>query len=101
MAMAFSDSSTQCSVNVVADTMLPSGTMVTLTDSSGKEILSVSPTKSFNCIQISSSLLVSGETYTVTYGDGESKEIMLDSVSVWSGQNAVGGIQGGQGHRVQ
>ncbi len=101
MAMAFSDSSTQCSVNVVADTMLPSGTMVTLTDGSGKEILSVSPTKSFNCIQISSSLLVSGETYTVTYGDGESKEIMLDSVSVWSGQNAVGGIQGGQDHRGQ
>lgn len=98
MAMAFSDSSTQYSVNVVADTMLSSGTMVTLADSSGKEILSVSPTKAFNCIQISSSLLVYGETYTVTYGDGESKEIRLDSVSVWSGRNAAGGIQGGQDH---
>lgn len=87
MAMAFSNSSTQCSVNVVVDTMLPSGTMVTVTDSSGKDILSVSPTKSFNCIQISSSLLVYGETYTVTYGDGDSREIRLDSVSVWSGAN--------------
>ena len=91
MAMAFSNSSTQCSVNVVVDTMLPSGTMVTVTDSSGKDILSVSPTKSFNCIQISSSLLVYGETYTVTYGDGDSKEIRLDSVSVWSGQETVSG----------
>ncbi len=87
MAMDFSNSSTQCSVNVVVDTMLPSGTMVTVTDSSGKDILSVSPTKSFNCIQISSSLLVYGETYTVTYGDGDSKEIRLDGVSVWSGAN--------------
>lgn len=91
MAMAFSNSSTQCSVNVVVDTMLPSGTMVTVTDSSGKDILSVSPTKSFNCIQISSSLIVYGETYTVTYGDGDSKEIRLDSVSVWSGQETVSG----------
>ena len=87
MAMDFSNSSTQCSVNVVVDTMLPSGTMVTVTDSSGKDILSVSPTQSFNCIQISSSLLVYGETYTVTYGDGDSKEIRLDGVSVWSGAN--------------
>ena len=87
MAMDFSNSSTQCSVNVVVDTMLPSGTMVTVTDSSGKDILSVSPTKSFNCIQISSSLLVYGETYTVTYGDGDSREIRLDGVSVWSGAN--------------
>lgn len=79
MAMAFSDSSTQLSINVVADTMLPSGTMVTLTDSTGKEILSVSPTKSFDCIQISSSLLEAGETYTVTYGDGHSTEITLGS----------------------
>ena len=77
MAMDFSDSSTQPSVNVVADTMLPSGTMVTLTDSTGKEIFSVSPTKSFDCIQISSSLLEAGETYTVTYGDGHSTEITL------------------------
>lgn len=87
MAMDISNSSTQCSVNVVVDTMLPSGTMVTVTDSSGKDILSVSPTKSFNCIQISSSLLVYGETYTVTYGDGDSREIRLDGVSVWSGAN--------------
>ena len=79
MAMAFSDSSTQLSINVVADTMLPSGTMVTLTDSTGKEILSVSPTKSFDCIQISASLLEAGETYTVTYGDGHSTEITLGS----------------------
>ncbi len=98
MAMAFSNSSTQCSVNVVVDTMLPSGTMVTVTDSSGKDILSVSPTKSFNCIQISSSLLVYGEIYTVTYGDGDSKEIRLDSVSVWSGQETVGGSRGDQNH---
>ena len=79
MAMDFSDSTTQLSISVVADTMLPSGTMVTLTDSTGKEILSVSPTKSFDCIQISTSLLEDGETYTVTYGEGHSTEITLGS----------------------
>ena len=79
MVMDFSDSSTQPSISVVADTMLPSGTMVTLTDSTGKEILSVSPTKSFDCIQISTSLLEDGETYTVTYGEGHSTEITLGS----------------------
>ena len=91
MAMAFSDSSAQYSINVVTDTMLPSGTMVTLKDSSGKEILSVSPTKSFNCIQISSPTLVSGETYTLVYGEDSSAEITLDGVSVWSGQGGTGG----------
>lgn len=85
MAMAFSDTSAQCSINAVMDTMLPSGTMVTLKDSSGKEILSVSPTKSFNCIQISSPTLVSGETYTLVYGDDASMEIILDGVSAWNG----------------
>lgn len=85
MAMAFSDTSAQCSIKVVTDTMLPSGTMVTLKDSSGKEILSVSPTKSFNCIQISSPTLVSGEIYTLVYGDDASMEIILDGVSAWNG----------------
>ena len=84
MAMAFGDSSSQYSINVVTDTMLPSGTPVTLTDSAGKEILSVSPTKSFNCIQISSSLLVYGETYTVSYGEETSVEVTVDSISTWS-----------------
>lgn len=91
MAMAFSDSSAQYSINVVADTMLPSGTMVTLKDSSGKEILSVSPTKSFDCIQISSPTLVYGETYTLAYGENSSAEITLDSVSVWSDWGGAGG----------
>ena len=93
MAMAFSDTSAQCSINAVTDTMLPSGTMVTLKDSSGKEILSVSPTKSFNCIQISSPTLVSGEIYTLVYGDDVSMEIPLDGVSVWNGAGrAVSGF---------
>lgn len=95
MAMAFSDSSSQYSLNVISDEVISAGMFVTLSDSSGKEILSVSPTKSFECIQISSPLLVSGETYLITYGEDTSMEVTLDSISTWSGKASMGDGKGG------
>ncbi|MDD3221820.1 MAG: carbohydrate-binding domain-containing protein [Clostridia bacterium] len=105
MAMGFSDSSSQYSAVVVSDGNMVAGTSVTVNDSTGKELFSLTPKKSYNCIQISSSELVSGETYQITYGDGTTAEVTLDGIATWSGSGAggmggmtKGGMGGGPGH---
>lgn len=54
-----------------------SGTTVSVTDSSGNELLSFTPAASYNCLLISSPELSAGETYSITAG-GSSQEITLD-----------------------
>lgn len=82
MAQGFSDTSSQYSAMVGFSKTLAAGNSVTVTDSSGKEIFTVTPEKSFNCIQFSTPELISGETYKVSCSDGTTEEISMDSVSV-------------------
>lgn len=105
MAMGFSDSSSQYSAVVVSNGNMAAGTSITVSDSAGKELFSLTPEKSYNCIQISSSELASGETYQITYGDGTTAEVTLDGIATWSGSGAggmggmtPGGMGGGPGH---
>lgn len=44
------------------------GTTVTVADSSGKTVLTFTPSKSFACVIVSTPLLVSGQTYRLTVG---------------------------------
>ena len=53
------------------------------------EILSVSPTKPFSCVQISADALTAGDTYTVSCANGASTEITVDGMAVWSGRNGM------------
>lgn len=70
------DTSTQNSVSYTFDSQLEGGTLVTLLDSSGNEILSFAPEKEFINIVISSPDIKTGETYTFyTGGSSSSAEI--------------------------
>lgn len=69
------DTSTQNCVSYTFDSTLEGGTLVTLLDSSGNEILSFAPEKQFSNIVISSPDIKSGETYTFfTGGSSSAKE---------------------------
>lgn len=54
-----------------------SGTTVSVTDSSGNELMSFTPASSYNCLLISSPDLSVGQTYTITAG-GESQDVTLE-----------------------
>ena len=66
------DTSTQNCVSYTFDSALEGGTLVTLLDSSGNEILSFAPGKQFVNIVISSPDIKSGETYTFYTGGSSS-----------------------------
>ena len=74
MAESPEDSSTQNCVSATFDTVLSGGTLVTLLDDSGKEIVSFAPEKSFGNIVISTPDLKTGETYTFYTGGSSSEE---------------------------
>ena len=118
MAEHPSDSSTQNSVSCTFDNTYEGGTLVTLLDESGKEILSFAPSKTFQNIIISSPDINSGVTYTFYTGgtsssenkyglysnggynnDGtESASFTADSaVSAIGSQGMGGGMNGGMG----
>ncbi|MDE5582746.1 MAG: carbohydrate-binding domain-containing protein [Ruminococcus sp.] len=73
MAESPSENSTQYSVSATFDETFSSNTTVTLTDSSGKEIISFLTKKSFDNIIISTPDILQGETYTL-YTGGTSSE---------------------------
>lgn len=67
MAQTFSESQNQGIISVNVGNQSP-GTEITITDSSGKTIISHSPELEFSVAIISSSDITKGETYTVTVG---------------------------------
>lgn len=77
MVEEFDTSSEQAMINVQVSDDNISGDVV-LTDSEGNEIISYTPAKSYDCVQISSSLLKTGETYTLKAGD-TTTSISLDN----------------------
>ncbi|MCR4797565.1 MAG: carbohydrate-binding domain-containing protein [Lachnospiraceae bacterium] len=93
MAETFSSESTQASVMVNLESAV-SGE-VTLTDSNGNVLASLTPTKSYNSVVISSPDLTDGETYTLKTGDTET-EVTLEGTSTTVGQAGMNG-RGGRG----
>ncbi len=78
MVEEFDTSSEQAMINVQVSDDNISGEVV-LTDSDGNEIISYTPAKSYDCVQISSSMLKTGETYTLKAED-TTTSISLDNI---------------------
>lgn len=74
MAESPSDNSGQNSISVTFDSILDGGTLVTLSDSDGNEILSFAPEKSFDNIIISSPDIKTDMTYTLYTGGTSSAD---------------------------
>ena len=78
--------------------------VITLKDSSGKELLSWTADKAFTCVIISCPDIQQGQTYTVTAGDS-TQEVTMDSLIYGSGigmggrPGGMGGKPGNQGER--
>lgn len=89
MAESPSDTSGQNSVSATFDTTLDGGTLVTLSDSDGNEILSFAPEKNFDNIVISSSDIKPGMTYTF-YTGGTSSTDQKYGLYEKSGYNSDG-----------
>lgn len=81
MAQNFGSDSTQGSIMVTFDTALTetSEMEITLTDESGKTLLTYTPVKSYNCVVLSCPELAVGNTYTVSAGE-QSVEATMDSL---------------------
>ncbi|MDE6678763.1 MAG: carbohydrate-binding domain-containing protein [Ruminococcus sp.] len=73
MAESPSEKSTQNAVSATFDSTFDGGTLVTLSDDSGNEIISFSPAKQFDNIVISSPDIKNGTTYTFYTGGTSSK----------------------------
>lgn len=73
MAESPSEDSTQNAVSATFDNTLKCGTLVTLLDSSGNEIISFKPAKSFDNIVISTPDIKTGTAYTFYTGGTSSK----------------------------
>ena len=73
MAESPSENSTQNSVSATFDSTFEGGTLVTLLDSSGHEIISFAPAKSFDNIVISTPDIKTGTAYTFYTGGTSSK----------------------------
>lgn len=91
MAQGFVDSSTQCSVLHNLTAQQEGGTVVTLKDKEGNELISFTPEKKYSSVVISSPKLQTGSTYTLTAGS-EQAELTLGSIVT---SNAV--REGGRG----
>ena len=87
------ETSTQQTITYVFDETLEAGTTITISDSTGKEVASMTLAKSAKAVTYSSSELVSGETYTFTAGD-QTGEITADTINA---TNSTGGFGMGGG----
>lgn len=99
MAQATSESSTQASVMMTFPGTLEAGTVVTLKDSSGNELASYAPIKTFQTIVISTPELKSGEIYSFFTGDTEVVSFTLGESVTYVNESGVttggGGFGGG------
>lgn len=92
MAENFEASSTQGSM-LVATGLQSANSTITLMDSNGKELLSWTAAKSFDCVVISCPEIVKGESYTVSVGDSTT-EVTMNSLIY-----GTGGMGGGMNGR--
>ena len=73
---------------------LSEGSEITVTDSSGSELLSFTPSTSYSCVLISSPDLQVGQTYTISAGTS-SQEVTLEDY-IYGGSLGMGGSFEGQ-----
>ena len=90
MVENFDSSSSQPSITIYTDSTRQRGTVVTVANSKGKEIISYTSKKYFSGVIITSELFEKGETYTVTVGE-ESYEFTIDE-TVNSNKTETGGF---------
>ncbi len=93
MAEAPGKDSTQKCVSATFDSTIPAGTLVTLTDDSGNEIVSFTSVKAFNNVVISSADISTGTTYT--FYTGGSTTGSADSYGVYSSGYKGDGTESG------
>lgn len=84
-------SGSQASMLVNFSNTYSAGTEISITNSSGQEILSITPTKTFQSIAFSSSDLSVGETYQILINGSSYQSLTLSSSVTTSGQSAMGG----------
>ena len=98
MAQNFGSSSTQGSILATVNSG-SAGSTISLTDSSGNELISWQPNKEYSCVLISCPEITQGSTYTLT-ADGSSTQITMDSLiygsgGMGAGNRGAGGMGGG------
>lgn len=98
MEEGFGDSSTQYSVLHDLGSTVSANEKLTITDSDGKEILSFTPTKTWQSVVFTSADLKEGETYTITAGS-QSETVTIDGIvtSNSTGMSFGGGHGGAPG----
>lgn len=94
MAENFDESSEQPVIMYNLTETVEGGTKVLVLDADGNEILSYTPTQSFNSIFLSCPEMKVGETYTVLIGETE-EELTLESDAVTIGSAGMGSMGGG------
>lgn len=93
MEEGFSDNSTQYSVLHDLGSTVSANEKLTITDSDGKEILSFTPTKTWQSVVFTSADLKEGETYTIKAGS-QSETVTIDGIVT---SNSTG-MSFGKGH---
>lgn len=93
MEEGFGDNSTQYSVLHDLGSTVSANEKLTITDSDGKEILSFTPTKTWQSVVFTSADLKEGETYTITAGS-QSETVTIDGIVT---SNSTG-MSFGRGH---
>lgn len=94
MAQNFGSSSTQGTMLVTVSSQ-QAGSTISLSDSSGQEILSWQADKAFDSVLISCPEITEGSTYTLTAGSSET-EVTMSSL-VYGSSGEMGGMGGGPG----
>ena len=94
MAVNFGDSSTQ-GVMMVTVNSQAAGSAVSLSDSSGNELVSWTPEKEYTSVIISCPEITTGQEYTLTTGS-DTTQITMDSIVYGSG-SGMGGNPGNGG----
>jgi len=97
MAEEFSENCTQCAVLYNIGSTVEAGTLFSLLDQEGEEIISYTPECSYSSVSFSLPEMTVGETYTVVCGENSS-ELTMDSTAVSAGSTAgenIGGNAGG------
>lgn len=93
MEEGFGDNSTQYSVLHDLGSTVSANEKLTITDSDGKEILSFTPTKTWQSVVFTSADLKEGETYTITAGS-QSETVTIDGIVTSNSK----GMSFGRGH---
>lgn len=91
MAQGISNTSTQYGVLINLNTTYQKDTKVTITDSNGKEIISYTPSKSFQSVVVSTPELKENTTYKVLINNEEYTSFTTSSINTTVGSGMMNG----------